>query len=91
MTVSMSECEELGAPQVARDEASARDKAIRRVVLQPVQTSHPSRLGDGGAKLGHWSGGGVPLRRRRKTLPVVGLGLVEVGKVGPGDLFCGGL
>ncbi|MGI9492338.1 MAG: hypothetical protein ACR2QF_08075 [Geminicoccaceae bacterium] len=40
----MSRCEELvaprcGAPQAARDEAGARDKATRRVALQPVQAS----------------------------------------------------
>jgi len=44
MVLSTSRCEELvaprcGAPQAARDDAGARDKAILRVVLQPVQAS----------------------------------------------------
>jgi hypothetical protein len=44
MALSVSRCEELvapryGAPQASRDEAGARDKATRRVALQPVQAS----------------------------------------------------
>jgi len=42
MILSVSECEEFdaprcGAPQASKDEAGARDKITRRVVLQPVQ------------------------------------------------------
>lgn len=47
--------------------------------------------GDGGAKLGHWSGGTVSPHRRCKTLPVVRLGPFDFGGALPGDVFCGGL
>lgn len=47
--------------------------------------------GDGGAKLGHWSGGAVSPHRRCKTLPVVRLGPFDLGGAWSGDVFCGGL
>ncbi len=39
MALSMSRCEELGAPQEPRDDAGARGNATQRVAPQPAQAS----------------------------------------------------
>jgi hypothetical protein len=64
---------------------------IMRLIFDFAHWSRGTQPGDGGAKLGHWSGGTVSPHRRCKTLPVVRLGPFDLGGALPGDVFCGGL